>query len=87
MDVVSGEPLFSSLDRYDAGCGWPSFTKPLRKIEIEEKFDISHGMRRIEVRGKTSDSHLGHVFDDGPGPDRARIASIRQLPFCTKAKA
>lgn len=84
VDVISGEPLFSSKDKFDAGCGWPSFTKPLRRIEIEEKFDTSHGMRRIEVRAKSSDSHLGHVFDDGPGPDRARYcinsAALRFVP-------
>lgn len=84
VDIITGEPLFSSKDKYDAGCGWPSFTKPLRRYEIEEKFDTSHGMRRIEVRSKTSDSHLGHVFDDGPGPDRARYcinsAALRFVP-------
>lgn len=84
VDIISGEPLFSSTDKYDAGCGWPSFTKPLRRNELEEKFDTSHGLRRIEVRSKTSDSHLGHVFDDGPGPDRARYcinsASLRFVP-------
>jgi peptide methionine sulfoxide reductase msrA/msrB len=84
VDIISGEPLFSSKDKYDAGCGWPSFTKPIRRFELEEKFDTSHGMRRIEVRSKTSDSHLGHVFDDGPGPDRARYcinsAALRFVP-------
>ncbi|TKC16828.1 peptide-methionine (S)-S-oxide reductase MsrA [Robertmurraya kyonggiensis] len=84
VDIISGEPLFSSLDKYDAGCGWPSFTKPIRRTELEEKFDTSHGMRRIEVRAKTSDSHLGHIFDDGPGPDRARYcinsAALRFIP-------
>ncbi|MDQ0215354.1 peptide methionine sulfoxide reductase msrA/msrB [Oikeobacillus pervagus] len=84
VDIISGEPLFSSRDKYDAGCGWPSFTKPLRRSEIAEKLDTSHGMRRIEVRSKTSDSHLGHVFDDGPGPDHARYcinsASLRFIP-------
>ncbi len=84
VDIISGEPLFSSLDKYDAGCGWPSFTKPLRHMEIAEKLDTSHGMRRIEVRTKTSDAHLGHVFDDGPGPDGARYcinsAALRFVP-------
>jgi peptide methionine sulfoxide reductase msrA/msrB len=84
VDIISGEPLFSSRDKYDAGCGWPSFTKPLRRTELAERFDTSHGMRRIEVRAKTSDSHLGHVFDDGPGPDRARYcinsAALRFVP-------
>ena len=64
VDIVSGEPLFSSLDQYDAGCGWPSFTKPLQPVK--ETMDTSHGMRRIEVRSQRADSHLGHVFDDGP---------------------
>ncbi|WP_394231770.1 peptide-methionine (R)-S-oxide reductase MsrB [Niallia oryzisoli] len=84
VDIISGEPLFSSLDKYDAGCGWPSFTKSLRKNEIEEKFDTSHGLRRIEVRAKTSDSHLGHVFDDGPKPYGSRYcinsAALRFVP-------
>ncbi|MCM3764429.1 peptide-methionine (R)-S-oxide reductase MsrB [Neobacillus niacini] len=84
VDIISGEPLFSSTDKYDAGCGWPSFTNPIRRMELEERFDTSHGMRRIEVRAKTSDSHLGHVFDDGPGPDRARYcinsAALRFVP-------
>jgi len=85
VDIISGEPLFSSKDKYDAGCGWPSFTKPLRRFEINEKFDTSHGMRRIEVRSKTSDSHLGHVFDDGPGPDRARYCiNSAALRFVSK---
>ncbi|KAA9021789.1 peptide-methionine (S)-S-oxide reductase MsrA [Niallia endozanthoxylica] len=84
VDIISGEPLFSSLDKYDAGCGWPSFTKPLRRNELEERFDTSHGLRRIEVRAKTSDSHLGHVFDDGPEPYGARYcinsAALRFVP-------
>jgi methionine-R-sulfoxide reductase len=66
VDVVSGEPLFSSRDQYDAGCGWPSFTKPLHKEEVNERIDSSHGMIRTEVRSHTADSHLGHVFPDGP---------------------
>ncbi|MEJ6348506.1 peptide-methionine (R)-S-oxide reductase MsrB [Holzapfeliella sp. He02] len=64
VDVVSGEPLFSSTDKYDAGCGWPSFTKPIDKVV--KKRDSSHGMERIEVKSKEADSHLGHVFNDGP---------------------
>jgi peptide methionine sulfoxide reductase msrA/msrB len=84
VDIISGEPLFSSKDKFDAGCGWPSFTKPLRKNEIEEKLDTSHGMRRIEVRSKTANSHLGHVFEDGPAPLGTRYcinsASIRFVP-------
>lgn len=66
VDIVSGEPLFSTRDQYDAGCGWPSFTKPLNRSSISEKLDTSHGMRRIEVRSDQVDSHLGHVFEDGP---------------------
>lgn len=66
VDVITGEPLFSSKDKYDAGCGWPSFTKPIDKNQVEEKTDTTHGMRRTEIRSKDSDSHLGHVFEDGP---------------------
>ena len=66
VDVISGEPLFSSLDKFDSGTGWPSFTKPLAKENVVEKNDATHGMVRIEVRSKKSDSHLGHLFDDGP---------------------
>lgn len=66
VDVISGKPLFSSRDKYDAGCGWPSFTKPIQEAEVLEKRDMSHGMIRTEVRSKTADSHLGHVFPDGP---------------------
>lgn len=66
VDVVSGEPLFSSNDKYDAGCGWPSFTKPIKKRTVQEKRDTKFGMERTEVRSKEADSHLGHVFTDGP---------------------
>lgn len=66
VDIVSGKPLFSSTDKFDAGCGWPSFSKPIDAPEVTEHFDASHGMRRVEVRSKTADSHLGHVFPDGP---------------------
>ncbi|MDZ5711941.1 peptide-methionine (R)-S-oxide reductase MsrB [Jeotgalibacillus haloalkalitolerans] len=72
VDIISGKPLFSSKDKYDAGCGWPSFTKPIDQSEIEEKKDTSHFMIRTEVRSNEADSHLGHVFDDGPGPDGLR---------------
>ena len=67
VDVVTGEPLFASSDKYDAGCGWPSFTKPVSPDALVEKEDLSHGMRRTEVRSRVGESHLGHVFDDGPG--------------------
>lgn len=66
VDIVSGEPLFSSNDKYDAGCGWPSFTKPINKRGVTEHRDRSFGMERTEVRSKEADSHLGHVFTDGP---------------------
>lgn len=66
VDVVSGEPLFSSADKYDAGCGWPSFTRPIDRTHISEKSDWSFGMHRTEVRSKEAASHLGHVFTDGP---------------------
>ncbi|MFT8328860.1 peptide-methionine (R)-S-oxide reductase MsrB [Oenococcus oeni] len=66
VDVVDGTPLFSSKDKYDAGCGWPSFTKPIENPSIVKKIDQSLGMTRTEVRSKDSGSHLGHVFDDGP---------------------
>jgi peptide methionine sulfoxide reductase msrA/msrB len=67
VDVVSGEPLFSSLDKFDSGTGWPSFTQPVKGTDIVEKKDVAYGMVRTEVRSKMADSHLGHVFDDGPG--------------------
>ena len=66
VDVVSGEPLFTSLDKFESGTGWPSFTKPLAKENVVEKTDTAYGMSRTEVRSTSSDSHLGHVFDDGP---------------------
>jgi methionine-R-sulfoxide reductase len=68
VDVVSGKPLFSSKDKFDSGCGWPSFTRPLDPGEIVEKKDLSLFMARTEVRSKAADSHLGHVFNDGPAP-------------------
>ncbi|TGB04595.1 peptide-methionine (R)-S-oxide reductase MsrB [Halobacillus salinus] len=66
VDIVSKEPLFSSKEKYDAGCGWPSFTKPIEKQQVEEEMDTTHGMIRTEVRSRQADSHLGHVFEDGP---------------------
>ena len=66
VDIVSGEPLFASADKFDSHCGWPSFTKPIEPAHVEEIRDTSHGMVRIEVRSAHGDSHLGHVFDDGP---------------------
>ncbi len=84
VDIVSGEPLFSSLDKFDSGSGWPSFTKPLENKNLVQKEDASHGMHRTEVRSKTADSHLGHVFPDGPGPEGLRYcinsASMRFIP-------
>jgi methionine-R-sulfoxide reductase len=66
VDIVTGEPLFTSKDKFNSSCGWPSFTKPIERAVIKEKADFSHNMHRIEVRTKNSDSHLGHVFNDGP---------------------
>ena len=72
VDVVSGEPLFTSLDKFDSGSGWPSFTKPIEPANVNELQDASHGMIRTEVRSAHGDSHLGHVFPDGP-PDRGGL--------------
>ncbi|WP_426348847.1 peptide-methionine (R)-S-oxide reductase MsrB [Alloiococcus sp. CFN-8] len=85
VDVVTGEPLFSSKDKFDSSCGWPSFTQPLDRKSIKEKADFSYNMHRIEVRSKEGDSHLGHVFTDGPidkGGLRYCInsASLRFIP-------
>ena len=72
VDIVSGEPLFASSDKFESGCGWPSFTKPILTTHVKELRDVSHGMLRTEVRSLHGDSHLGHVFPDGP-PDRGGL--------------
>ena len=85
VDIVSGEPLFASADKFDSHCGWPSFTKPIEPSNVAELYDRSHGMVRTEVRSAGGDSHLGHVFDDGPR-DRGGLrycinsASLRFVP-------
>jgi methionine-R-sulfoxide reductase len=84
VDVVSGEPLFSSLDKFESGTGWPSFTRPLDPGAVTTRTDRQHGMARTEVRSKAADSHLGHVFDDGPAPTGLRYcmnsAAMRFIP-------
>jgi peptide methionine sulfoxide reductase msrA/msrB len=84
VDVATGEPLFSSTDKFDSGTGWPSFTRPVERGRVVERHDLSHGMARTEVRSQGGDSHLGHVFDDGPPPTNLRYcinsASLRFVP-------
>lgn len=84
VDVVSGEPLFSSSEKFDSGTGWPSFIQPIKPENVVERPDHSHGMVRMEVRSKHGDSHLGHVFPDGPGPYGLRYcinsAALRFIP-------
>jgi methionine-R-sulfoxide reductase len=92
VDIVSGKPLFSSLDKFDSGCGWPSFSVPLNRTDVVEHTDNSYGMQRTEVRSTVADSHLGHVFDDGPA-DKGGLrycinsASLKFIPVEDMEKA
>lgn len=91
VDIVSGEPLFTSMDKFESGCGWPSFSQPVESANVIEKRDTTHGMIRTEVRSAHGDSHLGHVFDDGPR-DRGGLrycinsASLRFVPLADLEK-
>ncbi len=84
VDVVSGQPLFSSLDKFDSGTGWPSFTRPLDSTRVARSLDLTYDMERVEVHSVLAGSHLGHIFDDGPGPTGERYcinsASLRFIP-------
>lgn len=87
VDIVSGEPLFSSLDKYDSGTGWPSFSRTIRQGAVTTKIDLELGVPRTEVRSRYANSHLGHVFDDGPGPDGKRYCmNSSSLRFIPKSK-
>jgi len=91
VDIVSGEPLFSSMDKFDSGCGWPSFSKPVEPGAVTEKTDLSHGMHRTEVRSNAAGSHLGHVFEDGPREEGGlrycvNSAALRFIPVAELEK-